>query len=70
MSINEALDKILEQKNYIESLEKKQRIFLQTLIYKIYIIKSYNPLKRFFLKARLLNDLIHTIETAIKEQNK
>ena len=48
MSINEALDKILEQKNYIESLEKKQRIFLQTIIYKIYIIKSYNPLKRFF----------------------
>ena len=70
MSINEALEKILEQKNYIETLEKQQSNFLQTLIYKIYIIKSYNPIKRFFIQGRLLNDLIQTIESAIDEQNK
>jgi len=70
MSINEALEKILEQKNFIETLEKQQSNFLQTLIYKIYIIKSYNPIKRFFIQGRLLNDLIQTIESAIDEQNK
>ncbi len=70
MSINEALEKILEQKNYIETLEKQQSNLLQTLIYKIYIIKSYNPIKRFFIKGQLLNDLIQTIESAIDEQNK
>ena len=70
MSINEALEKILEQKNYIETLEKQQSNLLQTLIYKIYIIKSYNPIKRFFIQGRLLNDLIQTIESAIDEQNK
>lgn len=70
MSIDKALEKILEQKNIIETLEKQQSNLLQTLIYKIYIIKSYNPIKRFFIQGRLLKDLIQTIESAIDEQTK
>ena len=70
MSIDKALEKILEQKNIIEALRKQQSNLLQALIYKIYIIKSYNPIKRFFIQGRLLNDLIQTIENAIEEQKK
>lgn len=70
MSLNDAIDKIIQQKKTIEQLEKKHNIFLQILIYKIYKIRSCNPFKRFFIKGKLLKDLIITIESAIKEQNK